>query len=359
MTALRLAVIGVGHLGQHHARILAGLSAVKLVGVADANFDQAQTVARRHQAQAFSSFWPLLDLVDAAVIAVPTCLHHSVARAFLERGIPLLIEKPLAASLAEADALVELAERQQTILQVGHIERFNPAFEELRQRPLQPKYIDVVRAGPYTGRSTDIGAVLDIMIHDLDLVLALVAAPARHIEALGVSVMGGHEDLANARLTFANGCVANLTASRVHPEQVRTMRIWAPEGFAAIDFASRTLTLAQPSAALRRHGLPAAARATLKDDLFTQHIPMRTLDCAVSGDQLTRELEDFVAAVRQGTSPRVNGRAGRDALAVAGLILESIRAHRWEGRADGPCGPDQLPAPLGLLFTPPEQAAAA
>jgi predicted dehydrogenase len=359
MTALRLAVIGVGHLGQHHARILAGLPGVRLVGVADANFDQAQAVARRHQAQAFSSFWPLLDLVDAAVIAVPTSLHHAVARAFLERGIPLLIEKPLTASLAEADELIELANRQQTTLQVGHIERFNPAYEELLRRPMQPRYIECLRAGPYTGRSTDIGAVLDIMIHDLDLVLNLVGAPCRHVEALGVSVMGGHEDLAHARLTFANGCLANLTASRVNPQQARTMRVWSPEGFAALDFAARTLTLAQPSPALRLHGLPATARATLKDDLFTRHFPMREVSCATGSDQLTCELEDFVAAVRLGRPPRVTGQAGRDALAVADAILHSIRTHQWNGSPDGPTGPTNLPTPLGPLFPLPDENAAA
>jgi predicted dehydrogenase len=226
MTPLRLAVIGVGHLGQHHARILAGMPDVQLVGVADANFDQARKVAQQYACQSYPSHLPLLNLVDAAVLAVPTILHHEVARPFLDRGLPLLIEKPLAATLSQADDLVELAERQRALLQVGHIERFNSAFEELLRHDLEPRYIECLRTSSFTGRSTDIGAVLDMMIHDLDLVLALVRAPVRGVEATGLSLLGGHEDMASARLTFANGCVANLTASRVHPQQVRTMNLW-------------------------------------------------------------------------------------------------------------------------------------
>lgn len=360
MKTLRLGVIGVGHLGQHHARILTTLPDVQLVGVADANFEQAQTVARKHDTQPFSSFWPLLDMVDAAVVAVPTFLHHQVARPFLERGIPILVEKPLTAKLAQADELVELAEKQGTILQVGHVERFNPAFEELEKRRLQPKFIECVRASSYTGRSTDIGAVLDIMIHDLDMVLALVRSPVRSIEALGVRVLSDREDLANARISFVNGCVTTLTASRVHPRQTRTMQVWSPEGFAAIDFASRKLTLAQPAESLRAQGLPLtpATRATLQNDLFRRHIPMIELDCN-HGDQLTRELEEFVHSVRTGARPRVTGSDARQALAVADCILEAIRLHQWEGRADGPTGPSQVPAPLAPLFVPPDQEAAA
>lgn len=347
MAPLRLAVIGVGHLGQHHARILAGLPDVELVGVADTRFEQAQRVAQRCGTRPYASFWPLLSMVDAAVVAVPTILHHPIAQPFLAHGIPLLIEKPLAARLADADDLVELAQKHGTVLQVGHVERFNPAFEELERRRLQPRYIDCLRAGPFTGRSTDIGAVLDMMIHDLDLVLALVRSPVQSVEGLGMSVLGGHEDLASARLRFVNGCVANLTVSRVHPEPVRTLRIWAAEGLATLDFAARKLTLAQPSAALRRDGLaleqlPPAERARQQADLCRGHIPTVELDCN-HGDPLTRELEDFLRCVRTGARPRVDGGEARKALALADGILECIRSHRWESRADGSPGP---PPPL-------------
>jgi predicted dehydrogenase len=354
MARLRLAVIGVGHLGKEHARILAGLSDVELVGVVDVNVEQAKAVAQAHGSTAYNAYWPLLNLVDAAVIAVPTIYHHAIASDFLCRGIPLLVEKPLAASPGEAEALVALARRYGTMLQVGHIERYNPAFEELQRRPLQPKLIDGQRVGPFTGRSTDIGAVLDLMIHDIDLVLTLVKAPVVGVEAVGASVFGGHEDLVHARLTFADGCIANLAASRVNPQPQRRMQVWAPEGYAGIDFATRRLTLVQPSQALRSQGLDVrrlspSGRAGLKDELFTSHLQTLELDCN-RGDQLTRELQDFVTCVSSKQAPRVSGADGASAIAVAGRILESLRLHRWDARHDGPAGPVQLPAALGPLF---------
>ncbi|MBV9125945.1 MAG: Gfo/Idh/MocA family oxidoreductase [Planctomycetes bacterium] len=362
MSRLRMAVVGVGHLGKEHARILAGLPGVELVGVADINFDQAQTVARRHGSRAFADYWPLLNLVDAAVVAVPTTHHHEIARAFLRRHIPLLVEKPLALSLPQAEDLVELALRHETILQVGHIERFNPALEELENHPLQPKFVECQRLGPYSGRSTDIGAVLDLMIHDLDLLLALVQAPVRSVEALGVTLFGRHEDVANARLVFGNGCVANLTASRASAVPVRRMHVWAPEGYAGLDFAQRSLTLVQPSEQLRRHGLglqvfDPANLSKLPREMFGQHLQVLKLDRA-GGDQLTRELEHFIQSVQTGTRPRVSGVEGRDALALAALVLEKIQGHQWEGRAEGPTGPLHPPEPLGPLFDTPKEEAA-
>jgi len=291
-------VIGVGHLGKEHARILAGLPDVELVGVADACFEQAQAVAQRLGTKPYGEFQPLLHLVDAACIVTPTTSHAAVAAEFLRRGIPLLVEKPLAASLTEADVLVHLAERHDTALQVGHIERFNPAFEELQRRPLQPKWIRAQRMGPFTGRSTDIGVVLDLMIHDLDLILALTQAPVRSVEALGLSVFGGHEDVANARLHFTNGCVADVTASRVSPVAQRTMQIWGPEGYVEADFAQRTVTLMQSSPAVRQHGLhperlDAESRARLRDELFTRHLESTTID-GQAQDQLNCDLTHFL-----------------------------------------------------------------
>ncbi|MCS6852866.1 MAG: Gfo/Idh/MocA family oxidoreductase [Gemmataceae bacterium] len=364
MTRLRLAVIGVGHLGKEHARILASLPDVELVGVADVNPEQAQTVARRCGTRAYSSYWPLLNLVDAACIAAPTCEHHAIGCEFLRRGLPVLIEKPLALNREQAEELVILARRHHTILQVGHIERFNPAFEELGRRPFQPKFVECHRLGPFTGRSTDIGAVLDLMIHDLDLLLHLVKGPVVAVEALGASIFGGEEDVAHARLTFANGCLANLTASRASAQPQRCMRLWGPEGYAKVDFARRRLTLVQPSERLRREGLDPrrldpAARALLRDELYGKYLEVRELDCNGPGDQLTEELREFVRCVRTGASPRVPGEDGRDAVALAGRILEAIRGHRWEGRSDGATGPRQLPPPRGRLFASPDAEAAA
>jgi predicted dehydrogenase len=360
MSRLRLGVIGVGHLGKEHARILSGMADVELVGVADAHAPQAELIAQRCNTRAFHSHRDLLPLVDAAVVATPTTHHHAVASEFLARGVPLLIEKPLASTLQQADELVALAARRGVVLQVGHVERFNPAFEELSRRPLRPKLFTCERYSGFSGRSTDIGVVLDMMIHDLDLVLALVCAPVRTVDALGVSVLGGHEDLAQARVTFADGCVANFSASRVHPASVRRMQAWGAEGFAAVDFAKRHVTLTQPAAHLRgvRPPADAATLASYKAELFTRHVQTLDVDCA-GGDQLTAELRDFVQSVRTGAAPRVDGAAGRDAIALASLILDSLRHHCWEGDAAGPTGPRNVPAPLGTLFTPRDQQAAA
>jgi predicted dehydrogenase len=363
MARLRLGVVGVGHLGKEHARILAGLPDVELVGVADANAEQAEKVARQCGCRAFTSHEPLLFLVEAAVLAVPTIHHYPIGAEFLRRGIPLLVEKPLAATLEQAGALVEAAHKSGALLQVGHIERFNPAVEELRRHALQPKFVDCERLGLLTGRSMDIGVVLDLMIHDLDLLRALVQAPARSVEALGVALFGEHEDVANARLTFANGCVANLTASRASATPSRRMRLWAPEGYVSIDFARRSLTFVQPSEQLRRRGLDfrrldGAAMARLKDECFGRYLQTHQLDRS-GGDQLTHELQDFVRCLQTGATPRVTGEDGREAIALATRVLESIRAHAWDGHAGGPIGPGQVPAPRGLLFAPPEDKAAA
>lgn len=356
MDRLRLAVIGVGHLGKEHARILAGLPGVELVGVVDARAEQAEAVARRCRTQAFTDHHSLLDRIDAAVVAVPTVQHHTVAADLLARGVSLLVEKPLAATVEEADELVALAAHRGVLLQVGHIERFNPAFEELRRRPLQPKLVTCRRLSPFSGRSLDIGVVLDLMIHDLDMLLTLVAAPVCEVSALGLSLLSGHEDMAQARLTFANGCVAHLSASRVHTEPVRQMDVWAPEGYVAADFHQRRLTLVQPTDRLHRRG----RMQRPPSDFFGECVETCELDCAASGpDQLTRELEEFVAAVRTGAPVQVTGEQGRAALAVACRVVDSLREHRWDGRAGGPTGPTDLPPPLGPLFASPGLAAAA
>jgi predicted dehydrogenase len=362
MAGLRLAVIGVGHLGKEHARILAGLPGVDLVGVADPNAAQAAAIAQKCGTRPYVDHRPLLSQIDAAVIAAPTVHHHAIAREFLGRGVSLLVEKPLALTPDEADELVDLAGRHGATLQVGHIERFNPAYEELHRRSLQPKYVVGERYSGFTGRSTDVGAVLDLMIHDIDLTLDLVQSPVTAVEALGVAVLGGHEDMVQARLHFANGCLADLTASRVHPEAVRRMAVWGPEGFARADFAQRRVLLAQPAPHLRQgfdsRRLDAAVQATIKNDLFARHLLMREVDCGTV-DQLTRELEDFVHCVETKERPRVDGHAGRDALDVARRILDSVQLHAWEADPAGPTGPWCLPVPLGPLFALPEQKTAA
>lgn len=355
MNRIRMAVVGVGHLGKEHARILSSFSDVNLVGVVDVNDRQAEAVARRCRTKPFENHEDLLDSVDAVSIAAPTLYHHAIARSFLERGIAVLVEKPITTTLAQADELVEIANEQDVAFQVGHIERFNPAFEELTSRPLNPKLIESERHGPFTGRSTDIGAVLDLMIHDLDLILSLVRSPVKDVYALGAQVFGGHEDVVNARLKFENGCIASVTASRISPRPKRKLRVWAPEGYAGIDFVEKRLTLVQPSDDVRRYGLShlqldPARREQLKQEVFGKHMETLELDCLRDHDQLTAELRHFVNSVKTGRTPRVTGEDGRDALALADRILASVQRHPWNGTLDGPVGPKAMPMPLGKLF---------
>jgi predicted dehydrogenase len=349
VTPLRVAVVGVGHLGQHHARILAAMDGVTLVAVSDARPEQAAIVAERCGCAAVADYRDLLDRVDAVTIAVPTILHREVAGAFLERGIPAMVEKPLAPSLAQAEELVALAKETRATLQVGHIERFNPALSALEGMRLRPKYIEADRLGTYTFRSTDIGVILDLMIHDLDLVLSWIAAPVRSVQAVGVSVFGAHEDVANARIEFEDGCVANLTASRVSFQAVRKLRLWSADGYALLDFAAKKATLVRPSDRLRHGELDLAGvdltqTAAVREHLFGKVLRVDQVEPA-STEPLALELADFVRAVRTGTPPRVSGDDALRAIRVADQILKSLQSHAWEGRPDGPIGPFDLPTP--------------
>jgi predicted dehydrogenase len=352
--ALRVGVIGVGHLGKEHARILAGLEGVQLAGVADVSRTQAEAIAERCGTRAFTDYRELLPEIDAAVVAVPTTYHHAVATEVLSRGIAALVEKPLALTPAQAEDLFQCSQKHRTLLQVGHIERFNPAFESLQQRPLTPRYLSAERMGGYTGRSTDVGVVLDLMIHDLDLILALARSEVIRVEALGLSVLGGHEDLATARIVFANGCVADLHASRVAPAPSRRMRIWAEEGFAEVDFSKRRLSLVQPSEALCRHRagirpFDSATQAALKQNLMGEHLQTLELDCN-RGDQLTKELEEFIRCVQSGARPRVAGEEGCTALALASKIIGAIAVHSWDGTQGTAVGPHAFAVPPARLF---------
>ncbi|MBX6311628.1 MAG: Gfo/Idh/MocA family oxidoreductase [Isosphaeraceae bacterium] len=353
MSRLRVGVVGVGHLGRHHARVLAGIEGVELVGVADARIERACAVAEPLGTRAVADYRELLDAVDAVSIAVPTSLHGEIAGAFLARGIPAMVEKPLAASLAEAEALVALARAQGVVLQVGHIERFNPVLSALDAAQLRPRYIAAERLSTYTFRSTDIGVVLDLMIHDLDLVLSLVPAPVRSVAAVGVGVFGGHEDVANARVEFEDGTVADLTASRASYQASRLMRIWGAEGYLTLDFAARQGTHVRPSERLRRgeldlDGLDLSQPEAIKAHVFGKILRIDHVQ-AEGCDALTQELEDFIRAVRTGSRPRVTGDDALRALRVADQILQQIDTHHWEGLSDAPS--DQ-PEPIAGLRGP-------
>jgi predicted dehydrogenase len=334
MERLRVGVVGVGHLGQHHARILASLPDVELVAVADTRLEQAQTVADRCQTRALSDYRELLDRVDAVSIAVPTILHREVAGTFLARGVHTLVEKPLASTLPEAELLVSLARSAECALQVGHIERFNPALSALQQMALRPKYVHAERLSTYTFRSTDIGVVLDLMIHDIDLVLSMIAAPVRSVAAVGVSLFGEHEDVANARIEFEDGTVTNLTASRASYTSMRKMRVWGSEGYASIDFAAKQATLVQPSeeflkGQLSLEGVDISQPSAVKDHLFGKVLRVDRVETP-GREPLALELEEFVRAARGHSRPRVSGEDALRAMRLADQVLKSLNAHRWD-----------------------------
>ncbi|MBQ15511.1 MAG: oxidoreductase [Planctomycetaceae bacterium] len=345
MNPLKLAVVGVGALGRHHARILGGLESADLVGVAEMNLEAGRAVASACGCDHVTDFHELLDRVDAVTIAVPTSAHLAVAGDCLAAGLPVMIEKPIAGSLDDAARLVELADRHDALLQVGHVERFNPAVTAAFERIDRPRYLRAERFSPFAFRSMDIGVVHDLMIHDLDLVLALVNSPLEEVSAFGIGLMGGHEDMVNARLRFANGCIADLIASRVHPEPRRSLVAWSASGCVQVDLHSRELTSYCPSEALllgksptQQANEPGADIEELKQQVFGEFIQVDTPDIS-DADALTAELEHFIDCVTTGKPPLVGGLEAIRAMAAADQVLSSVATHQWEGRPNGAQGP--------------------
>lgn len=343
MSRLKVGVVGVGHLGRHHARILAGLEGVELAGLVDCRREQAEAVAASLGTQALTNYQELLPLVDAVSVVVPTVLHAEVAGFFLQRGIHCLVEKPLAPTIKEAQHLVSAAEKSGAILQVGHIERFNPAFACLVESGLRPRYLSAERLGVYTFRSTDISVVFDLMIHDIDLVLTLVNRPVQRVSALGVSVFGGHEDVAQSRLEFEDGTVVDLSASRISQQPSRRLRLWSPDGYASVDFSTRQTTILRPTEALRRgetawEGMDRTKPDAIRDHIFGQLLKAdRSQPIAV--DALTLELQDFVQAIASKSRPKVSGLDGLKAVAVAEQIQSVLRASTSNQRIGHPTHP--------------------
>src|SRR4051812_37629054 len=241
--SLRIAVVGVGHLGRHHARILATLPGVELVAVVDTNRARAEEIAAASGTRALFEARDLAGQVDAVTVAVPTEAHRDVAMPFLTGGVPVLVEKPMARSLAEADEMIAAARNAGVVLAVGHTERFNPAVETARPLLRDPRFIEVHRLGTFPERSLDIDVVFDLMIHDLDVVLSLVRSEVDAIEAVGVPVLTGRVDIANVRLRFANGCIANMTASRISRDRVRKIRFFQPAAYLSIDYSAQKIEM--------------------------------------------------------------------------------------------------------------------
>lgn len=305
---VRIAVVGVGHLGRHHARILGALEGASLVAVVDTDAGRAAEAAAATGARPLADYRDLFGQVDAVSIAVPTELHRDVALPFLDRGIAVLVEKPMARTLEEADELVAAARTSGATLGVGHTERFNPAVAAVLPLATSPRFIEVHRLGVFPDRSLDIDVVFDLMIHDLDIILALVRSDVVSIEAVGVPVLTPRYDIANARLRFASGCIANITASRISRERVRKIRFFQPDAYISIDYAAQEVEgwrLVRDGAKPRIEG---GALPVERDE------PLR------------RELADFVAAARDRRPPLVDGAAGRRALELATRIAEKMES---------------------------------
>lgn len=339
MSDVRVGVVGVGALGRHHARILSEMDGVDLVMVADAHADRGREVAARHGARWVADYRQLLPEVDAVSIVVPTVAHLAVAADFLRAGIPVLVEKPLADTLEAGRALVDLAERHRTLLQVGHIEQFNPAWQAAKPHCRNPKYIRAERTSTFTFRSIDIGVVLDLMIHDIELVQSLNDSPLATVEAFGIGVMGSHEDAVQARLRFENGCIADLTASRINPVAQRSLQCWSAQGCVTVDLQQRTVQRFAPSADLFSEPTPVqqalqpdANLEALKAGVFGEFIEVADVP-VLPGDALTAELRSFIDCTLTGETPAVTGQQALAAIATADRVLQGVRTHRWTGNA--------------------------
>jgi predicted dehydrogenase len=356
MTKTKMAVVGCGHLGTIHARLLAGRDDVELVAVVDPSPDAAARVSQAHGCLAASDPRDLVGRVDAAVVAAPTGLHASVSLPLLEAGIDLLVEKPIAAEVEDARAIVTTARRHGRIVAVGHVERFNPAWKLATEHVGRPTVIESARLAPFTFRSMDVGVVHDLMIHDIDLVLSLEPGRLEHVEAHGLAATGGHEDAVKARLTFASGLVADLTASRISPVLRRTISIWSATALATVDFNAKTVEVigASPDVQAGRFvasAVPPAERAAMKDAFFTAVLPRETLTVP-DANAIACEHDDFLAAIRTGRAPLVSASAGAAALEIANRVIDCLACTKFGSAHEPPVSiahPAASPRPLPSL----------
>ena len=309
MKKFRVGVIGAGYLGKFHAQKYASMNDVDLVGIVDINEQQAQDIAKKLCTNAYSDYKDLFGKVDAVSIVVPTPVHFAVARDFLENNINVLIEKPMTTSLEDADELIKISESKNLVIQVGHLERFNPAVTASKDIIKKPMFIESHRLSIYKERCADVSVVLDLMIHDVDIILNFVRSDIKSIHAAGIPVISEHVDIANARLEFANGCIANLTASRISTKNERKIRLFQKDAYVSLDFANHEITIIRQSGESAGGLIPG------------MEIKQRSFS---NSDALEDELKSFVKVVKKCESPEVTGRMGRDALKVALNIMEQI-----------------------------------
>ena len=310
MEKIRCAVIGVGYLGQFHAEKFAQLANSQLVAVVDLQRERAEKAAAQTGAEAVTDYREILGRVAAVSIAVPTPSHYEVAKAFLERGVHVLLEKPITSTLAEADELIGIAAAKGVVFQVGHLERFNPVVLALDGIVRHPGFIESIRIAPFKLRGTDVSVVLDLMIHDIDIIQRIVASEVAEISSIGAPVFTEEEDIANARIRFANGCVANVTASRISFKSERKMRIFQPDAYITVDYQNKTFAIFRKGDGEMFPGVP---NVTKEERSFEQ------------ADPLKKEIEAFLASVATGMPPVVSGEEGREALATALKIIGGSR----------------------------------
>ena len=306
---IRTAVIGVGYLGQFHAEKYAELDNSRLVAVVDVDRERACQVAEKVGARSCSDFREILGEVDAVSIVVPTQSHYEVAKAFLEHGVHVLLEKPITNTLAEADELIRIAAATKTVFQVGHLERFNPVIVALGEVLHEPRFVESVRISPFRPRGTDVNVVLDLMIHDIDIIRTVVGSEVRQIHSIGAPVFTGEEDIANARIQFENGCVANVTASRISLKTERKMRIFQADAYISVDFQNRKLVVVRKGEGEMMPGVP------------NVRVEERNFE---PGDALLDEIRAFLRSVATGEPPEVPGEDGRKALEIALMINEQL-----------------------------------
>lgn len=307
---LKVAVIGVGHLGRWHAEKYAAAADCELLAVVDSNLQVARDIAQKHGARAFADYHEILPLVEAVSIVVPTRLHYKIASEFLEAGIHCLVEKPITETVAEAETLIEIARDQELILQVGHIERFNSVMLGIAEHLQQPQFLESTRLAPFSLRATDVSVVHDLMIHDIDIILDLIDSPIRRISANGIAVLSDTIDIANARIEFENQCVANITASRISRKRERKLRIFQKDAYLSIDFQARVFSVNRKSETDNESGFK---------DITQQSYQFE------DNDALNLEVLDFIRAINTRSRPTVNGEDGKRALETAIAINAEIK----------------------------------
>jgi predicted dehydrogenase len=310
MKEIRAGVVGVGYLGKFHAEKYSRMEDVELVGVVDPDRGQADTVAKNVGTAAFYDIADLFGKVDAVSVAAPTPLHHEIGKAFLEHGIDVLMEKPITRTVKEADELIHIADKKNLILQVGHLERFNPAVVAVREIVNKPVFIESNRLSLYKKRGTDVSVVLDLMIHDIDIIINFVQSDIRYTHAMGAPVVSDSIDIANAHIEFENGAVAKVTASRIANKNERKIRLFQKDGYVSLDFANRSIVHVWPGTGGREALIPGMR---MEESRFTE------------GDALEDEIRSFIRSVRTRQSPEVTGRMGRDALDIALAITRQIQ----------------------------------